>query len=158
MDNQRQIIEKTVKNMLEKLCVDFEEIQFIENSGFKNGIKFLIKTNDSGILIGTEGATIYAINHLVKKIIWKTINKTNGKKINFFIDINDYQGKNIEKIKTKAVNLARKVDLFKRNIEMETMSAYERMIVHSTLADNPKVRTESVGEGDLRRVVIKTKS
>jgi spoIIIJ-associated protein len=34
------------------------------------------------------------------------------------------------------------------------MPAYERRIIHLTLADQPEVTTESVGEGDERKVVI----
>jgi spoIIIJ-associated protein len=34
------------------------------------------------------------------------------------------------------------------------MSAYERRIVHMALRDHPSVTTESVGEGDQRKVTI----
>ncbi len=158
MDNQKQIIKEVIENILKKLCVDFNEVRFVDESGFGKGAKFLIKTNNSGLLIGTEGATVLALNHLIKKIIWQKLNnENNNERISFFIDVNDYQSKNIEKIKTQAMSLAERADLFKRDIEMEAMSSYERMIVHSVLADNPKVRTESAGEGEFRRVIIKIK-
>ena len=149
---------KIIQETLEKLCVDFDEVQFIDESGFKNGVKFMVKTNDPGVLIGADGITLRAFNHLVKKIIWRKIKGADYQEINFFVDVNDYQSKNIDRIKTKALDLAKRADLFKRDIEMEAMSSYERMIAHSVLADNPKIQTESVGEGDLRRVVIKTKN
>ena len=38
------------------------------------------------------------------------------------------------------------------------MSAYERLIIHTTLQDAPNVKTESQGEGRNRRVVIKYSS
>ena len=157
MDDQIQTIKKIIEKTLEKLSVDFDEVQFMDESGFKKGVKFLIKTNDSGVLIGVEGTTLRAFNHLVKKIIWRKIKGEDYQEINFFVDVNDYQSKNIERIRSKAFDLAKRADLFKRDIEMEAMSSYERMIVHSTLADNPQIQTESVGEGDLRRVVIKIK-
>ncbi|MCK4386786.1 MAG: hypothetical protein KAV41_01715 [Candidatus Pacebacteria bacterium] len=158
MDDQIQTIKKIIQETLEKLCVDFDEVQFIDESGFKNGVKFMVKTNDPGVLIGADGITLRAFNHLVKKIIWRKIKGADYQEINFFVDVNDYQSKNIDRIKTKALDLAKRADLFKRDIEMEAMSSYERMIAHSVLADNPKIQTESVGEGDLRRVVIKTKN
>jgi len=34
------------------------------------------------------------------------------------------------------------------------MSAHDRKVVHTTLAEHPGVRTESEGEGPARRVVI----
>jgi spoIIIJ-associated protein len=40
---------------------------------------------------------------------------------------------------------------------LEPMPAYERRIIHLTLADNPDVTTESIGTGEARRVVISPK-
>ena len=37
---------------------------------------------------------------------------------------------------------------------MEPMPADERRIIHLALADHPDVRTESIGEGENRKVVI----
>jgi len=159
MDNNTKIIKKLIEDFLKKLCVEFDEVSFLDGDGFQGGTRFLIKTDESGLLIGSEGATIYAINHLIKKMVWKKINSKieTEERINFFVDVNDYQGKNIERIKTQATDLAEKVILFKRDIEMSPMSSYERMIVHSVLADNPDVFTESIGENGFRRLIIKTK-
>ena len=158
MDNM-QIIKKLIEDFLKKLCVDFDEVAFLNDREFKGGARFLIKTNDAGILIGSEGATIYAINHLIKKIVWKKVNSKVDldARVDFFIDVNDFQGKNIEKIRIQALELAEKAVLFKRDVEMPPMSSYERMIAHSVLVDNPNVFTESIGENNFRRLVIKTK-
>jgi spoIIIJ-associated protein len=37
---------------------------------------------------------------------------------------------------------------------LEPMPAFDRRIVHLTLADHPDVTTQSSGEGESRRVVI----
>jgi len=37
---------------------------------------------------------------------------------------------------------------------LEPMSAYERRIIHLTLAEHPDVTTQSIGEGEARKVVI----
>ena len=159
MNDQIQIIKELIESFLNRLCVDFDEIIFLNDSEFKGGTRFLIKTDESGLLIGSDGATIYAINHLIKKMVWKKVNSKvkTDEKINFFIDINNYQGNNIERIKTQALDSAEKVKLFKRDVEMPPMSSYERMIIHSVLADNPNVQTESIGENGFRRLVIKAK-
>ena len=156
MEKQIEIIKENIELVLNKLCIDFNEVQFVEKSDFKEGFKFIIKTNDSGILIGNEGVNIYAFNHIVKRLIWK---KTADfeEKINFYIDVNDYQSNHIDKIKKEALNIAKKTDLFKRDIEMPATNSYERMIIHATLAENDKVYTESVGEGEFRRVVVRPK-
>ena len=40
-------------------------------------------------------------------------------------------------------------------MQLEAMPPNERRIVHMALAEDPDVMTESIGEGDARRVVIK---
>jgi len=142
MEEQIKIIKETIELILNKLCVDFDEIEFVEKSDFNNGVKFVIKTNDSGILIGSDGANILAFNHIVKRLIWKKMSELEDR-VNFYIDVNDYQSNNINKIKREARDAAKKADLFKRDIEMSIVNSYERMIIHSTLADNDKVFTES---------------
>ena len=37
------------------------------------------------------------------------------------------------------------------------MTAYERKIIHTKLQENTKVKTESIGEGENRRIVISLK-
>lgn len=159
MDDNTQIIKELIEVFLRKLCVDFDDVSFSNKDDFQGGNRFLIKTNESGLLIGSDGATIQAINHLIKKMAWRKINneRETEEKVSFFVDINDYQSKNIERIKKQTLELAEKVALFKRDVEMPPMSSYERMIAHSVLADNPNVFTESVGENGFRRLVIKTK-
>ncbi len=156
MEQQIKIIKENIKLILNKLCIDFDEIKFIEKSDFNNGVKFIIKTTDSGLLIGSDGVNILAFNHLIKRLVWKLTTEFEDK-INFYIDVNDYQSNNIDKIKREALNIEKKVDLFKREIEMPASNSYERMIVHSILAESKKVRTESIGEGEFRRVVVKPK-
>ena len=57
--------------------------------------------------------------------------------------------------------LARKMEKnavkYRKNIRLEPMSAYERMIIHTELANSENVVTESIGEEPRRRVVIKFK-
>ena len=98
MEEQIKIIKETIELILNKLCVDFDEIEFVEKSDFNNGVKFVIKTNDSGILIGSDGANILAFNHIVKRLIWKKMSELEDR-VNFYIDVNDYQSNNINKIK-----------------------------------------------------------
>ncbi|HLD38589.1 hypothetical protein A3I18_02030 [Candidatus Campbellbacteria bacterium RIFCSPLOWO2_02_FULL_35_11] len=156
MDNEtnKQIKELT-EEFLKKLTVDFDEVTVCDDGS--GNFRFAIKSSDSGILIGNEGNNIKAINYLIKQIV-KNSEGENFKNINFFIDVNDYQTKNIERIKNKALEMAEKAVFFKRDVEMDPMSSFDRMIVHSVLADREDVGTESSGIGNFRRVCIKYKN
>ena len=71
------------------------------------------------------------------------------------IDINDLQSRADAKIKMKALNAAEEARNLKTDVTMEPMSSYERMVVHSTLAGQPEISTESIGEGRDRKVKVK---
>ncbi len=45
-----------------------------------------------------------------------------------------------------------------RSISLEPMPANERRIIHLELKDHPQVYTESIGEGDRRKVTIKLRT
>ncbi len=51
--------------------------------------------------------------------------------------------------------LAKRARSFKIDVEMDPMTSYERMLVHSHLEGRPNIKTESIGEGKERRLVIK---
>lgn len=115
------------------------------------GVWFIVKTDDSSLLIGEGGKNLLALNYLVRRITEKKFNED----IHFLIDVNDYHKKHIDEVKDLARMHAQRVRYFKKDIEMPTMNAYERRIVHSILQEYPDIKTESVGTGQDRRVVIK---
>lgn len=73
----------------------------------------------------------------------------------FFVDVNDYQKQKTEELKDAARLSAQRVRYFKKEVAMAPMSAYERRIVHATLAEYPDIATKSEGEGGARRVIIR---
>jgi spoIIIJ-associated protein len=108
-------------------------------------------------LIGPRGDTIHAIDHLVKKIVEQKQSKqaNRGESPLFLVDVDDYRAKQIRDIETKAKMMAERARSFQYDVELSPMSAYERLIVHTALQNEPNVKTESQGEGRSRRVVIK---
>ena len=152
---QNKVIKEIIQEILTRLSVDFEDITI--NDDGNDNFRFAIKSNDSGILIGSEGNNIKALNYLIKQIVRKNEDET-IRNINFFVDVNDYQTKNIARIKNKAIEMAEKAIFFKRDIELDPMTSFERLIVHSVLADHESVETSSSGVGSFRKVCIKFKN
>jgi spoIIIJ-associated protein len=146
-----QKIKILIEELLKLMKVSFDSIDLMENEG--STPKFVVKTPDSAILIGVKGANLFAFNHVVKKILSK--GNEDETETKFFIDVNNYQQKSEEELKNKAKVMSDRARSFKVDIEMDPMSSYERMIVHSSLQGIPDIKTESKGEGKMRRVVIK---
>lgn len=145
-------IKSTIEELLRLMKVSFDSVDILENK-YTSSPKFVIKTPDSALLIGTRGANLLAFNHLVKKIA--SSGKEEDEATKFFIDVNNYQEKLEEELKNKAKIMSDRARSFKVDIELDPMSSYERMIIHSCLQDIPDIKTESKGEGRDRRVVIK---
>ena len=145
-------IKKLIKDLLGFLQVPFDDVLCIEEEG-TSWRSFVIKTPHSGILIGTKGVTISALNHLVKKIAGKRSDE-DSEEINFYVDVNDYHRRLIEEVKNKATILAERARSFKTSVEMEPMSSYERMVIHALFENVRDIKTESRGEGPKRHIVL----
>lgn len=105
------------------------------------------------------GEAIFALNHIVRKIIETQSPKTDPslseEGLGILIDVNGFQKKRIESIHAIAHMMAERARYFKSNIEIDPMPSFERRIVHEFLANATDLKTESQGEGLSRRVIIK---
>ncbi len=144
-------VKNLIKEVLESMALSYDSIDTEIDPMTKNTV-FIVKTGDSGLLIGDRGDTFNAFSHLIKRIAEKRLGEGHP---DFFIDVNDYRSGLAEKLKLQAKMLAGRARDMKSNIEMEPMSSYERLIIHGTLSEEPNIKTESLGEGRDRRVVIK---
>ena len=143
-------IRNLIEDILRSMTVAYESIEIDIDPITQNKI-FIIKTSDSGLLIGEGGENYNAFTHLVKRISEKKLKE--GQE--FFIDINDYRKNLADKLKIKAKMLAERAKDMRSDVELEPMTSYERLIIHGTLSDYPNIKTESMGEGKSRRVIIK---
>ncbi|MBI5644668.1 hypothetical protein HY970_01065 [Candidatus Kaiserbacteria bacterium] len=162
-------VEAILKELLDTMDVSYTTIERSEIAGQNI---FSIRTEeDPRSLIGPHGDTLYAIDILVKKILERRSDTAHREappagespvlsdvEVHFLIDVNDYRVKQIKDLQAKALIMAERARSFQYDVELNPMSAYERLIIHTTLQDAPHVKTESQGEGRNRRVVIKYSS
>jgi spoIIIJ-associated protein len=109
--------------------------------------------DDLGILIGRRGQTLACLQYLVRLIVGHQTKAW----VPIVIDVEGYKQRRYEALQALAWRLAEQVKASKMPFTLEPMLAYERRIIHLALADHADVTTESVGEGEARRVVIRPK-
>jgi len=109
-----------------------------------------IKGDDLSILIGRRGQTLASLEYITKLIVVGQLKAW----IPLTVDIYGYKKRRRDSLQRLALYLAEQVKSRRNAITMEPMPADERRIVHITLADNPDVTTQSIGEGESRKVVI----
>jgi spoIIIJ-associated protein len=147
----KKIIQEAVEGLVGKMNISCEiEIREMTQDGQKNLI-CNIKTEESNYLIGQYGVNLQALQHIARVIIRK---KTQDRAY-FVLDVNSYRQEKNESISTLAKSMAEKALVERRSVVLRPMSPYERRLVHMELSKNDQIKTESIGEGEDRRVVIK---
>jgi len=109
-----------------------------------------IKGDDLGILIGRRGQTLACLEYITKLIVAGRLKAW----LPLRVDVARYKERRRDSLQRLALYLAEQVKSRRHAITMEPMPADERRIVHLTLADNPDVTTQSIGEDENRKVVI----
>lgn len=147
----KEIIKETVKELVNKMGFD-SEVEIKEQSS-EDGETIIcnIKTADSNFLIGQYGVNLQALQHVARLLV----RKKTEEKVSFTVDVNSYREEKNTSIEKMAEDLAGQAIREKRAVVMRPMSPYERRLVHLVLSKNSRIKTESIGEGEDRKVVIK---
>ncbi|MEK7629971.1 MAG: R3H domain-containing nucleic acid-binding protein [Patescibacteria group bacterium] len=74
---------------------------------------------------------------------------------NYIVDVNYYRKERERLILELARAAAHKAMITKQAVELPPMNAYERRLVHLEITTHPELKTESLGLGKERHIVIK---
>ncbi len=124
-----------------------------EGSGDQAVTSLDIEGEDLGILIGRRGETLSSLQYLVNLIVSRRLKSGVG----VVVDVEGYRQRRYESLRLLARRLADQVRSTGRSVTLEPMSAGERRIIHLELRDNPYVSTQSIGQGEARKVAILSK-
>lgn len=111
---------------------------------------YKFQTEQEGLLIGKRGRTLNALQLLAQDYLDKQIHQH----IRVMLDVSDYRKRRQETLEYLAQNVARDAIVERRPMRLDPMPAYERKIIHATLASDQRVKTYSQGSEPKRYVVI----
>jgi spoIIIJ-associated protein len=109
-----------------------------------------ISGDDLGLLIGRRGDTLLSLQYVVNLIVSRRYPGKGG----VTIDVEHYRHRREEQVVSLAQRMAERVREHGSPITLEPMSAAERRLVHLALAEDAELETNSIGEGENRKVVI----
>ncbi|MCL6648857.1 MAG: protein jag [Chloroflexi bacterium] len=109
-----------------------------------------ITGEDLGILIGRRGETLSALQFLVNLMLAKKL----GVPVRVTCDVEHYRQRRTRSLQTLALRAAERVAETRQAITLEAMPPNERRIVHLALREHPAVTSQSIGEGDSRKVMV----
>lgn len=117
-------------------------------------IDVAISGENADLLIGYHGRNISALHHIVLLHAKKLLGKDSGKKIMLSLDVGDYYSRQNDKVLRQVEEAISDVRLLQEPYEFRPMSPRMRRLVHMEISKHTDVRSESIGEGEDRRVVI----
>jgi len=146
-------IQNLIKELIGKTSVAVDEVTIMEEPKL---IYFGVQVKEPHLFLNREGEGLYALNHIIRRMIENKITENSGAEgIQIMIDINGFQKKRMESVRAIAHMMAERARYFKSSVEVDPMPPFERRVIHEFLADAEDLKTESVGMGPSRRVVIR---
>ncbi len=142
VEKGREVLEKILPLLVE----NFEIIPEV----YEDKILYNLKSETPGLIIGKKGQNLESIQFIVDKIV----NKSAEERARILIDIEGYIERRKENLKRLAERYAEKVKKTGKSATITQLSAYERRFVHITLKEDRRVKTQSVGEGYYRKLVV----
>ena len=139
--------EEYLKNVFKALGLEISLKSFTKDEI----IKILIETNENNLLSGPKGVTLQSLNELVKLAVSNKFKK----KYRILLDVHDYKNKKYNVLIRVAKNAAREVLKTHMDVKLNPMTPDERKKVHYALSTMKNIKTESVGDGKDRAIVIK---
>ena len=136
-----------LENLLNRLGFDAT----VEETPMDDGSLLNVNTEDDpGRLIGRQGRTLSDLQYLTNRLL--IVQDKEAPKVT--VDVGNYRTENTENLVKTAKEAAEKTRRWGEVVELEPMNAYDRRIVHQTLADVEDVTTESIEVADTSNKVI----
>jgi spoIIIJ-associated protein len=142
LDNMDLDVEFEIEDAPEDRHTDFETPELVVN----------FSGPDTELLLENKAEVLLALEHLTMEML--RVPPEDHSLICF--DANDWRRMRIEELRMQAVDAAERVKKSGMPFLFNPMNSRERRIVHLALRDEKELRSESLGVGSERRVVVLT--
>lgn len=148
--SQPEEVAERAKAVLETMISYIVEDAVVTVKHTSDRVQLAIDGGNSALLIGKHGRTLDALQYIVQK----SVHKQDASKVRVTVDIEGYRERRKTWLTQLALRLGEKVKRSGKPATINPMNAYDRRIVHVALKEDTKVRTQSMGSGALRKLVI----
>lgn len=154
-EDQIEVVRGVMQDLLSLMGIDDArvDVQRAERGPNDNTAPPLlldVRGPGAGALIGRDGETLDALQRITRLIVGRELRGW----IHLVVDVQGYKAQRAESLRSLSQRMAEQAIRTDHTVNLEPMPPHERRIVHLTLYDDPRVTTESIGEGDRRRVTI----
>ncbi|HMV49463.1 MAG TPA: R3H domain-containing nucleic acid-binding protein [Blastocatellia bacterium] len=143
----RDKVEHFVKELVDKSSLDLR-VQVTEPE--PDNIEVSFQGFDLPLLLGHNAELLDALQYIARRAFAGAV--ASGVQIDF--DANGYRNARKEELQLMAQKAAERVRTSKVPFVFDPMSAQDRRAIHTALVDIDGIRTESEGDGQMRRVKV----
>ncbi|HEV2800990.1 MAG TPA: R3H domain-containing nucleic acid-binding protein [Pyrinomonadaceae bacterium] len=108
---------------------------------------------DASLLRSEGGELLSALEHLVNQVYGRAL--SHGAR--FICDVQNFRATREAELRAMARHAAERVRTTRAPFTFGPMNSNERRIIHTSLAEEPDLHTESIGEGNARRLKVSFK-
>jgi len=141
-----EIAKELTIGLLERMGVRTEVEGFLK----EGNLCLEIKGDQEGVLIGKHGRTLESLQMLINRMVNKRLKNA----VRVVLDIDDYRKRRVESMANIAHRLGEKTKRTGHSLTVGPFNSHDRRIIHLTLKEDPYLKTESLGEGELKKVKI----
>ena len=145
-EEHAEMARQIITNLMQKAGFEPE----INLKHYPDRIAIELTGADMSLIIGKEGQTLDAIEYMVRRILVRR----SGCVIRLTVDAAGYRTKREQSLSQLAKRNAAKAKRIGRAVIMNPMGPRDRRTVHLALRNFPGVRTKSIGDGELKKIVI----
>ena len=141
-----EVARQLTSGLLQRMGIETEVEAFVR----EGDVYIEIKSDEGGILIGKQGRTLESLQILISRMVNKQVKEPVG----IIVDIADYKKRRADSLTKMACRLGDSVKKTGKGVTLGPFSAHDRRIIHITLKEDPSLKTESLGEGEWKRLKI----
>lgn len=150
LDEEADIAADFVEGLLDIMDLPGDlEIEVSEEQAFVT-----VQDMGSGILIGRRGATLDALQEIVRCAVQRQTERRSHVRV----DVEAYRSRQLDKLRSKCRDAIAEVRESGEPVRLEPMDPYERKMMHDLVAATSGVTSSSEGTEPRRRVVIHPES
>jgi len=117
----------------------------------EGGLKIQVRGDDLALLLGHNAELLDALEYLANRVLARA----SGDEARLVFDSGGYRARREKELRLMAEKAAEKVRLSQIPFSFDPMTPNERRIIHLALAGDASVTTESLGNGENRKVTIR---
>lgn len=141
-----ETVKEVLSGLIKRMGVEPEVEGFLK----EGSICLEVKGDKEGILIGKHGRTLEALEILINRMANKQVQQP----VRIVLDVDHYRERRASSLALLAARLAERAKSEGKRITIGPFSAHDRRVIHMALQEDSMVKTESIGDGPMKKISI----